>query len=362
MKEKIILSIQNFNRIEMFIPIFSRKPFSPIKNSGYFPDLAEIQTLIRFHTFTQIVQNLLQKPCKLTILADGNKYNRACKTPHTIIVKYQQLLQYWIHLLGFQDTINLQDYETWVHKTVDIQYSIREEKFNQLYQEISSQFNKFFNPNRILDSLNTIQSISELGNQLCYTFWSIITSVNYTILYQDNYIENCLRNHNVQNFYISYILSLHYETHEAPKTPLFSKEKIGNNNVIQQILYEMRSEAWDAAKRYVAISLVDRQSNILYKANPYAIKLTIHAKPNELRFIDTSREDFTSHAQHCVGGLREYQNTIKVDFKYRIQREANHEQAICVQVPNHEKYNCGLIEMYHNKQPMYYVKTPKLRS
>lgn len=158
-KEKIILSIQNLNRIEMFIPIFSRKPFSPIKNNGYFPDLAEIQTLIRFHTFTQIVQNLLQKPCKLTILADGNKYNRACKTPHTIIVKYQQLLQYWIHLLGFQDTINLQDYEAWIHKSVDIQYSVREEKFNQLYQEISSQFNQFFDPNHILDSLNTIETV-----------------------------------------------------------------------------------------------------------------------------------------------------------------------------------------------------------
>ena len=48
---------------------------------------------------------------------------------------------------------------------------------------------------------------------------------------------------------------------------------------------EMRKEAWEAAKKYVAISLLDRELNSIKAINPNAIKFTIHAKPNELRLL-----------------------------------------------------------------------------
>lgn len=47
----------------------------------------------------------------------------------------------------------------------------------------------------------------------------------------------------------------------------------------------MRKEAWEAAKKYVAISLLDRELNSIKAINPNAIKFTIHAKPNELRLL-----------------------------------------------------------------------------
>lgn len=122
----------------------------------------------------------------------------------------------------------------------------------------------------------------------------------------------------------------------------------------------MRKEAWEAAKKYVAISLLDRELNSIKAINPSAIKFTIHAKPNELRFIDSPLNSFNLTAQHCVGGINIESNKIKINFDYRICREHRKEKAVCISRLEANKANFGiydyLVKMSNESQPIYFER------
>ncbi|WP_121022847.1 hypothetical protein [Helicobacter vulpis] len=128
----------------------------------------------------------------------------------------------------------------------------------------------------------------------------------------------------------------------------------------RKIFLRMREEAWEATKRYVAISLVDRELNVINKMNANAIKFTIHAKPNELRFIDTSCQNFNITAQHCVGGLTTQHDYLKTTFDYRICRESRNEQAVCIKNLECNRANLQvygyLVHMSRISQPICYQR------
>lgn len=320
----------NLDCIEILFPIFSRKPISPIKNCGYYADIAEIYSILKMASFSKIANNFVDK-VTFSILADGKKYNRACKTPDVIVEKYQKSIQFWIDYFKFNHLIHLDDYETRTHSSIgDEHYLYREESFVKKYKEISSLFDRFFDPIDIANSMKHINA-NTLGNQLHYTFYSILSSINYSK--KLDYLT-----------YIHYIASLHY------KAPKQYKEQF----------IEMRKEAWEAAKKYVAISLLDRELNIIKAINPSAIKFTIHAKPNELRFIDSPLNSFNLTAQHCVGGINIESNKIKINFDYRICREHRKEKAVCISRLEANKANFGiydyLVKMSNESQPIYFER------
>ncbi len=111
LKSSISRSIEMNGHVEILFPIFSRKPISPIKNCGYYADLAEIATILRMASLSKILHNTLGKRVIFTVLADGKKYNRACKTPDFIVDEYQKSLQFWIDYLKLDDLVSIVDYE-----------------------------------------------------------------------------------------------------------------------------------------------------------------------------------------------------------------------------------------------------------
>ncbi|ERK12759.1 hypothetical protein L581_2888 [Serratia fonticola AU-AP2C] len=350
-------SIKNYNKIMLVIPLLSRKPISPIKNKGFYPDLGEINTLLRCAKLVKTLINVSGYNCELIILADGNKYNRACQTPLDITTAYQSALQYWIDALGIGDCVKLVDYESWVCEGNDSNWIERRESiYADMYKTISITYDSMFFHNDLSGSMNAMKG-HEMGDQLAYTFWSIITSVNYRSLFSCLDYKDIFSNREVQNFYISFIASLEYSIGKVKKSHLFSRQLVGDQAFRSaEIVKQMRVEAWEAAKKYVAISLTDRKLNTIYQKTPTAIKLTIHGKKCEFNFITTTAKDFSKTAQHTVGGLGDVNGNMVIDYKYRIERESDNEVKtyIARTVENGNEFN-PLREMSLINQPIYYT-------
>jgi len=111
LENKLLSSIKNNSCIEIIFPIFSRKPISPIKNRGYFADIAEIFTILKIASFVKLIQKIIGKDIIFKILADGKKYNRVCKTPDYIVEDYQKSLQFWVDYFKLNNNIKIVDYE-----------------------------------------------------------------------------------------------------------------------------------------------------------------------------------------------------------------------------------------------------------
>ncbi|MFZ7261706.1 hypothetical protein ACLSZR_02435 [Avibacterium avium] len=95
--------------------------------------------------------------------------------------------------------------------------------------------------------------------QLKYTFSSILASVNYIDLY-GNDLLSIYFDQDIINFYISFILSLEMDLKDINNSYMFSNHLVGELSTrAKDLIYIMRKSAWEAAKRYVSISLTDRK-------------------------------------------------------------------------------------------------------
>ncbi|OOH84383.1 hypothetical protein BMT54_12280, partial [Pasteurellaceae bacterium 15-036681] len=115
----------------------------------------------------------------------------------------------------------------------------------------------------------------------------------------------------------------------------------------------MRCTAWEAAKKYVAISLIDRELNTLYSTEPNALKFTIHGKVNEFHFISTSKKDISATAQHFSGGLYYKNNEPIINYKYRIERDHRKETAVYLLQDNSCSSFNPMNIMFNSNQPIY---------
>jgi len=349
-------SITKYKKIILLMPIMSRKPFSPIKNKGIFPDLGEINTLLRCAKVAKIISNTSGFPCEFLVLADGNKYNKACKTPHEVVRLYQQSLEYWVNYLNVSEYVKIKDYETWIGNEEGDWKFKRDKLYEITYIDISKNYDKVFTPTNLNSIYDTLKN-DTIGEQLAYTFWSIITSVNYTSLYPEWIHGNQIYTRENQNFYISFISSLHYSLNKVSKSHLFFSDLVGDMSYsAHDRVMNMRHEAWEAAKRYVAISLTDRQLNTIFQKIPTAIKLTIHAKTGEYNFISTNQKCYGMTAQHTVSGIKDNNESLVVDYKYRLVREAEHQSGVYIKPSTYigDSFD-PLYEMSLIKQPVYYI-------
>ncbi len=355
--------------LQLYFPIMSRKPFSPLKNRGVQPDLAELYTLVRCAEATQVINALSPTGCQLNILADGFKYNRACQTPDEAITAYQTGLAFWVNYLGISDIINIVDYERWVRDGVPA--SLLDERcyrYDSYCHMLYEKYESFFDVIDLEKSLRTIEHLDDIGRQIHYTFWSIVSSTYYPELYAFSGNTTFFERHygdDVQNLYSSYLSSLHRPLHECCQSgenlPRFGYLPPGKR---QELFHTMRQRAWRAALRYVAISLTDRELQPLHLIAPDAIKLTIHAKKGELHFLCATQQDANMTAQHCTGGLSLHHSSVKATFRYRLERESNGELPILLEpLPltefNQQRYG-PLLAMQNNNQPVGYTTVPRL--
>ncbi len=183
LRDQIKAIIHKGEALELLFPIFSRKPFSPIKNRGPLPDLAEIVSLARCIEAVQAANTLCPTGCRLNFLADGLKYNRACRTPDAIITAYQRSLSYWVSVLAGHHVVDLCDYEGWIgrHLRGDIA-GTRPAVYANYCSTLYDTYTPLFDVEDTAGSLARIAEANDIGRQIAYTFWSIATSVNYRAL------------------------------------------------------------------------------------------------------------------------------------------------------------------------------------
>ena len=364
LRDQIQQTLDRGEPIELIFPVFSRKPFSPLKNRGPLPDLGELFSLARSTEATQIVNALSPTGCRLTLLADGLKYNRACLTPDRVVEAYQSSLGAWKRLLADDGVVRIVNYEQWVADNLypDL-LTARMPRYTHHIDQLTETFRRLFNPAAPDESLRAIAATNDVGHQLAFTFWSIATSVNYQGLFSLRPSDALVPNYycdEIQRLYLYYIASLHKPLRDlALPTEFFpSIGRLGPSDFCE-LFSTLRMEAFEAAIRYVAISLADRDLNVLREIQPNAIKLTIHGKPGELHFLSSSHRDINITAQHSTGGITTGSDQLNFDLKYRIEREANNEVPVLVAAlpaalrdrPEYEP----LRRLHEARQPIAYV-------
>lgn len=361
--------LERGKRLRLHFPILSRKPLSPIKNRGPLPDLAEIHTLARCAEAAQVVNTLSPTGCVLTILADGFKYNRACRTPAPFVAAYQQGLRFWIEQLGMADVVNLVDYEDWVTNTLRPPLlDNRPGLYERYCRELTRTYGPLFAAADLSHSLNTMQQRDDIGAQLAYTFRSIVTSVYYEDLFDLAANTSLAERHygdDVQKLYIAYVTSLHRPLGDLNWTG----EQLSSHGYLPPdrratLFRHLRQQAWQASIRYVAISLTDRDLNVLREIDPIAIKLTVHGKKGELHFLSATQEDAAMTAQHSTGGLGGKRGATKVTFRYRLERESQGEIPVLLQrlspAQFHRVRYGPMHDMQAIDQPIGYVANAEL--
>jgi len=356
-------------RLELFFPVLSRKPFSPLKNRGVQPDLAELQSLVRLAEATQTISTLSPTGCRLTVLADGFKYNRGCRTPDSVVAAYQQGLRFWIHELGIADIVRFVNYEELLAEALPAaDVRARDAIYAERGDRLDRSYGRVFDPGDPVGSLDRIAD-DDLGQQLAYTFWSIVTSTYYDSLFDFAGGRGFVDRHygdEVQRLYVAYVSSLHRRLHPAER-PAAARAGLPTGYVdpdrFADLFRDMRRQAWDAAVRYVAISLTDRDLNVLKRIEPEAIKLTIHGKKGELHFLSASQRDAAITAQHSTGGLSLARDgSARVTFRYRLERESDGEVPLLIgRLPDtdyHRTTYGPLWHMQHDQQPWAYAEQP----
>lgn len=350
--------------VELIFPIFSRKPFSPVKNRGVSPDTAELHSLARCAALAHAVAALSPTGCRFTILADGHKYNRACRTPDDVVDAYQDTLRCWVRELGAEDVLRVVDYEEWIEPALDgISRREREEYYERRTRTLNARYGPAFSPVAPRDSLTRLAEGDEVGQQLAHTFWSIATSVNYasTGTAHGSLPEEPCYSDDYQRFYAHYVaqLSRSLDTAAVRRDLAVPYTGSGGDTGLHR---EMRREAWKAACRYVAISLTDRELNLIKETAPRAVKLTIHGKTAELHFTTAASRDANMTAQHSTGGYALTGGQARPTFRYRIEREAAAETPVllhgAVGRSAHDPRFRPLARLERMQQPVAYVDDP----
>ncbi len=321
--EKIRKLVKEKHRLKIGLPLFSRKPISPIKNRGYLPDLAEMASIARCYEIALILSAVYQDVVEFAIYADGKKYRRACQTPNSMIDNYQDGLKDYVVLLKASSLVQVVDYEEQVCAALGYgRTCVREDTYNENYANLCRKYAGQFNPSDLRESLKAIETKDDLGRQVAYTF----NSLAYSVFYRSGNLGDKLIQNNdaAQSIYSEYIKTLFINPHQEDCDFYIDRTGISRRDFVDLIL-RMRWEAWYATLKYVAISTTDRCLDVWKELNPGGVKFTIHAKPGEISFVHTSSECKSMTAQHCVGGMKPSKGGLKVTFEYRLAREANGE-------------------------------------
>lgn len=334
--EKIIQLQEQKQIIRLCLPLFSRKPVSPIKNKGGGVDLAEIASLLRCYVLAKMISTVYEYGVEFVIFADGYKYQRACQTPSDIIQMYQDGLHYWCNFLGINDLVKIIDYESNLKLYLTShELDCREQIYLNNALLLKENINYNFKKNEYHNELNEISQRSDLTNLIVKTFYSILS----TKYYHTN--ELCKR--------------ISGGDAQAEEEYILCMRSINNahckeNNISVELLHTMIMEAWDAAIRYTAISLTDKEVGIWSILNPDGIKLTIHGKKGEIQFRPTGSEFLSMTPQHCVGGIKANVRGNKMTYQYRIERESYQQTPVIL-----TGSDCDTRRNIKYQQPIFYI-------
>lgn len=293
------------------IPLFSRKPVSPVKNRGYSPDIGDIYSIIRCAELMKLLSWFQEQDVCLNIFSDGFKYQRACGTPDENILDYQNGLRFWIEALEINNYVKIINYEDHLAMTLGRElYSLREKEYFTTYLKFAADLKRHFDPRFLHRSFHNIERSSPYGAEIKYVFYSIASSVYY----QSGHLgKNIVNKHDLaQYIFVDYLAEIH----------LASLGNISHYLPDKLLSLSLLEETWEATLKYVSISLTDRHLDVWNKIQPSGIKLSIHGKPGEIQLRPTNSKFLTMTAQHSVGGVVKTKMGTKITCEYRIEREA----------------------------------------
>lgn len=322
--------------VRLGLPLFSRKPVSPVKNRGHHPDLADIAALGRCHEVAALLRSVHPAGVEFVVYADGHKYRRACQTPPELVDEYQAGLRYWNRALKQSDLVTVADYEAQLRAVLgDEEMARREALYAENVTLLHAQFGPLVNPTDPAGSLERVGT-AEHGHELSFTLRSIVSSVYYRTA--DLGLRLRRHDEDAEGVYLGFLRSW---------TP--ARGRAGGAEFA-----ELAREAWGAAVRYVAISLTDRALGVWRRLNPDGFKLTIHGKPGELHFDPAGREFFGHTPQHTSGGLRRTERGLKITCMYRLERESRGERPV-VFADDPAEAEPTVRRMIASRQPVCYL-------
>ena len=359
LRDRVRVLLDRGEPVELVFPIFSRKPLSPVKNRGTAPDAAELHSLARCAALAHTLDALSPTGARLTILADGRKYNRACRTPDAVVLAYQDALRGWIDELGASSVLHVVDYEEWVADGLDeATLAAREIRYAAWTRRLEDTYGELFDVGDLEAGLARIAAHDDVGEQVAFTFWSMVTSLNYGYFARARDVAP--RCDEIQSAYAYYISSLRRPLDGPLRRDLTVS---GVDSPDTGLLHgELRGEAFGAACRYVAISLTDRDLSVLRTIAPRALKLTIHGKAAELHLVTATSRDANMTAQHATGGYDLSDGEAKPTYRYLLEREALAEIPVLVsgalRRAGYDPRFRTLARMEADRQPIAYVTDP----
>lgn len=301
-----------------------------------------------------LMLNWVHEPgAEFIIFADGHKYGRACTTPSICVQEYQEGLAYWADALGISRFVKIKDYEEAVKEVLsDAEWDQREADYNSAVLDIRAALGMLFDPVDVPGSLDQLRRRSQHGAELQFIYYSIASSV----FYKTASLGRRLKGHDdlAQVQFVLFLASL--ECNLA--NPDHTVRLLYNSGLCREEVVQLRLEIWEATLRYIAISLCDRTLQIWTRLLPDGIKLTIHGKSGEVQFRPTSSSHATMTAQHCVGGIRDEDNGLRVTYAYRLEREARGDIPLLfddTQVGNINHNDDYLHRFCATKQPICYL-------
>ncbi|ARF55742.1 L-tyrosine/L-tryptophan isonitrile synthase family protein [Streptomyces gilvosporeus] len=343
--------------VQLVFPVFSRKPYSPVKNRGVAPDTAELHSLARCAALAHVVDVLSPTGGRFTLLADGRKYNRACRTPDAVVEDYQSTLRDWIGELGAGEVLHVADYEEWLRNGLSADlFQARRQHYATWEKRLLTSYGELFDPEDPRSWLAGLADHDEIGSQLVHTFWSIATSANYDA-FATARDEHGGWPDTARRAYAYYVASLPRRLSGHRGRPDMGLAA-GAGYDVTTLHRTLRREAWQAACRYVAISLADRDLNLIRQLAPDAVKLTIHGKPGELHLVTATSKDANMTAQHSTGGYSISGGQAKPTYSYLIDREARGEIPVLIKgTPRHggDTRHRALARLEATGQPIAYV-------
>jgi Pyoverdine/dityrosine biosynthesis protein len=340
--------------LRLALPLFSRKPVSPVKNRGPYPDLAEIASLLRCYELAAMLSWVYDEKSEFLVFADGMKYRRACGTGVDRIRRYQDALRYWSAQLGIDDLVKVVDYEDAVSGALGADGTRRREAaFEERSAELHARLDGHFDPRDPAGCLDAISRLSPEGEQLGFTFRSIASSV----CYRTEGLGDRLARHTDESarLYLGYLGNLLVDLRAHPAAARSGTRPQSDDVALHLAL---RTEAWQAAVRYVAISLVDRGLDMWARVNPAGLKMTTHGKAGEIQIRPTRSKYMSITAQHCVGGVVRTQGGSKVTYSYRLENESSGQVPVLFdQPPAHgtRSLDGPVLAMLEARQPVCYV-------
>lgn len=355
MHHKIRSLLQQKKPLSLCLPLFSWKPVSPVKNAGYLPDFAEIASLARCYKVAHILSEIYPHEVRFNIYADGSKYRRACFTPHYMVAGYQKGMHYWNQQLGTAHLVNIIDYESAVLNAIGRE-KVEERKrlYHNRLRELTDKYTEHFDPHHIMDSIERVRLMDSTGEQIAFTLLAILSIVYYK--HETLALPLLKRDDAASQFYLFYLQSITKDIRIMTDKQIPSQLHGDYRTHFRNIMIDMRIQAWFAALKYAATSITDRRLDMWNKIDPDQIKLTIHGKAGEIKFITTNSACMTLTAQHTVGGIRRKEEHMKADFIYRIERETKGERPVMLDgMGGILPPDSPLMQMYTLRQPICYV-------